>query len=128
MRPRPRIRRCRLFELRELLRPNHLPRQAATAFLLAAGCIAGCAKSEPVPADLSKTPWLDPRAQINSLKQSDPRIRSGAARNLGEMGPKAVDALPELDRLAREDPAENVRKRAREAVEKIRAVTNISKP
>lgn len=128
MRVRTQMRGRGLVELTEASQRGLLGCQAGKLLLLASLCLAGCAKSEPLPANLSKTPWLDPQAQISSLKQGDARIRSGAARNLGEMGAKAADALPELDRLAREDPEEKVRKRAQEAVEKIRAATNNGKP
>jgi HEAT repeat protein len=73
--------------------------------------------------DLSKTPWLDPQAKIKALRQSDQRVRGLAATQLGELGAQAVDALPELERLAKEDPDLNVRARAKESVAKIRAAT-----
>jgi HEAT repeat protein len=76
-----------------------------------------------VETDPSKTPWLDPQAKIKALKQSDQRVRGLAASQLGEMGADAVDALPELERLAKDDPAPDVRERAKESIDKIRAAT-----
>jgi HEAT repeat protein len=76
--------------------------------------------------DPSKTPWLDPQAKIKALKQSDQRVRDLAAAQLGEMGARAADALPELERLANDDPEPNVRERAKEAIDKIQAATGTS--
>ena len=73
--------------------------------------------------DPSKTPWLDPQAKIKALKKSDQRVRGLAAAQLGEMGAKAADALPELERLAKDDPEPNVRERAKVSIDKIRAAT-----
>lgn len=96
------------------------------AWALAAVCSLGCGKSAPTETDPSKTPWLDPQAKLNALKQSDRRLRGLAAYQLGEMGAKAVDALPELERLAKEDPDQTVRERAKASVDKIRAATGTS--
>jgi hypothetical protein len=86
-------------------------------------CFAGCDKTPPPPADLSKTPWLDPKAQMEGLKNQDFRIRGLSAFNLGNMGAKAADAIPALEKLAQDDANEKVRENAREAVDKIRAAT-----
>jgi hypothetical protein len=100
----------------------------AFAWILAV-CCPGCGrKSTPLETDPSKTPWLDPQAKIKALKQSDQRIRGLAAAQLGEMGAKAADALPELERLANNDPEPKVRQRAKEAIEKIRAATGTGPP
>jgi HEAT repeat protein len=47
-------------------------------------------------------------------------VRRNAAEALGRIGPEAKEAIPELARLVEKDPAESVRKVAREALEKIR--------
>ena len=84
-------------------------------------CALGCHKpAAPINADPATTPWLDPKAQIKNLKNTDPRIRSVAATSLGVMGTKAAEAVPELERLAREDANPKVRDAAKEAIEKIR--------
>ena len=64
---------------------------------------------------------LDPPLQIKNLKNGDPRIRGLAAFNLGNMGSKAADAIPELERIAQSDSEQRVRENAKEALEKIRA-------
>jgi HEAT repeat protein len=72
-------------------------------------------------------PWLyDPKSQIDILKNEDYRLRSAAAFNLGNMGAQAAEALPALDKLAKDDPNLKVREKARVAAEKIRAVTGNS--
>jgi hypothetical protein len=92
--------------------------------LVAAASIYGCEESTPPVTDAAQAPWLlDPQSQINSLKNSDYRIRGLAALNLGKMGAKASDAIPELERLVRDDPNERVRMNASEALEKIRGAT-----
>lgn len=93
------------------------------AWVLAGVCSLGCGRSAPTETDPSKTPWLDPQAKMKALKQSDRRVRGLAASQLGEMGAKAVDALPELERLAKDDPDPDVRERAKKSVDKIRAAT-----
>jgi len=99
-------------------------RIASIACLLLTMCLVGCGKSKPAAVDISQTPWLDPQVQISSLKEKDRRIRSMAARNLGNIGAKAALALPELERLAREDPDTKVRERAKDAIDKIRAASH----
>ncbi len=97
---------------------------AVAVLLLAAASISGCDKSMPPVNDPAQAPWLlDPQSQIKSLKNGDYRIRGLAALNLGNMGAKASDAIPELERLSRDDANEKVRTNAREAVEKIRGAT-----
>ena len=99
-------------------------RVATTVLLLTAFCVLGCEKKYPPVTDPAKAPWLlDPQSQINGLKNEDFRIRGLSAFNLGNMGAKAGDALPELERLAKDDPEPKVRARASEAAEKIRAAT-----
>jgi hypothetical protein len=88
--------------------------------------LAGCDTSPPPTTDLTKTPWLDPKAQIEALKNQDFRIRGLAAFHLGNLGAKAADALPELERLAKDDPNSKVRDNAQMAVQKIRAATGTS--
>ena len=82
----------------------------------------GCGKS-PAVTDLSQTPWLDPKAQIKSLKDGNMQIRGIAAHHLGNMGAGAAEAIPELEKLAENDPEKKVRDLSKEAVEKIRAAS-----
>jgi hypothetical protein len=89
--------------------------------LLAFAIVGGCDNAPPPVVDPAKTPWLDPESQIEGLKNSDFRIRGLSAFNLGNMGPRAAGAIPELERLAKDDPKEKVRENAAEALEKIRA-------
>lgn len=96
-------------------------RRTASALLLLAVFASGCGKSTPSAADPANAPWLfDPQSQIKSLKDGDYRVRGIAAFNLGNMGAKASDAIPLLEKLSRDDPNEKVRENAREALEKIR--------
>lgn len=90
---------------------------------LVVAIVAGCGESAPPAADLSKTPWLDPQAQIEGLRSSDFRVRGLSAFNLGNLGAAAVAAVPELERLAKNDANEKVRENAAEALERIRAAT-----
>jgi hypothetical protein len=95
-----------------------------TALLFAISILVGCGKSPPPVTDPAKAPWLlDPNSQIKLLKESQHRVRGIAAYNLGNMGAKAIDALPELERLAKNDPEPIVRARAKEAIDKIRSAT-----
>ena len=92
------------------------------ALLILVACLCwGCGKSPPAVTDLSQTPWLDPKAQIKSLKDGNMQIRGIAAHHLGNMGAAAAEAIPELEKLAANDPEPKVRDLSKEAVEKIRA-------
>lgn len=118
------LRVCRLFSSLHAREQPAFARLAVTLMLLAGACYAGCGKRPPPVTDPAKAPWLlDPQSQINGLKNGDFRIRGISAFNLGNMGAKAADALPELERLARDDQNQKVRVQAREAVDKIRAAT-----
>jgi hypothetical protein len=88
--------------------------------------LAGCENAAPTTVDPSKTPWLDPQTQRNSLKNQDFRIRGLAAFHLGNMGAEAAEAIPELEKLAADDVNPKVRENAREALEKIRAARGLS--
>ena len=103
---------------------SFIRRAAAMALVLVACCAAGCEKAPPPPTDPAQAPWLlDPKLQIEHLKSDDFRLRGIAAFNLGNMGAKASDGLPELERLAKDDPEAKVRKLASEAAAKIRAAS-----
>ena len=97
-------------------------RAAILTLFAVVALFSGCKQSQQPVTDAAKAPWLlDPQSQIKSLKDGNFRIRGIAAFNLGNMGAKAAEAVPALDRLAHEDPNDKVRENAREAVEKIRA-------
>ena len=113
----------RLFSSFHAFKRRRLNRNSAIVFLLAVVSVAGCKEASPPVTDVTKTPWLDPQSQIKGLKDGDYRIRGLSALNLGKMGAKAADAIPELERLSRDDPNERVRENAGQAVEKIRAAT-----
>lgn len=89
--------------------------------VLVVALTTGCSEAPPAPADLSKTPWLDPKVQTEGLKNTDFRIRGLSAYHLGNMGARAADAVPALEQLARDDPDAKVRENAAKALEKIRA-------
>ena len=95
-------------------------RAAAMILVVAVASGIGCQKQAP-QADLANAPWLDTKAQMEGLKNSDFRIRGISAFNLGNMGANAAEALPELERLAASDPEPKVRENAREALGKIKA-------
>jgi hypothetical protein len=92
--------------------------------LVALATFAACEKAPPTPTDLSKTPWLDPKVQMEGLKNTDFRIRGLAAHHLGNMGARAADAVPALERIARDDPGAEVRANATKAVKKIRSAAD----
>lgn len=102
-----------------------LLRSIACGMALAYGmAVVGCEKAPAPVADPAKAPWLfEPQSQIDGLKNSDFRLRGISAFNLGNMGEKAAVALPELEKLAQNDPNPKVREKAREAADKIRAAT-----
>jgi len=56
---------------------------------------------------------------IKGLSYERPEVRAEAARALGELGPKAADALPELEKLL-DDEDEIVRSAAKTAIQQIR--------
>jgi HEAT repeat protein len=55
-----------------------------------------------------------------ALRQEREIVRLEASVALGEIGPRAVTALPMLEMLAEEDPSRTVRAAAEEAVRRIR--------
>jgi len=59
-------------------------------------------------------------ALTKSLSDRYDGVRTFAAEALGWVGPGAKPAIPDLERLADKDPDEDVRKAAKEALEKIR--------
>jgi HEAT repeat protein len=89
--------------------------------LLTSAMLAGCGDAPATAPDLAKTPWLDPKLQIQGLTHEDFRIRGLAAHHLGNIGASAADAVPMLEKLARDDPDAKVRENAAKALEKIRA-------
>jgi HEAT repeat protein len=92
--------------------------------VIVAAATGACSKAPPVPTDPAKAPWLlDPGSQIKGLGSQDFRIRGISAFNLGNMGAKAAEALPALEKLAKDDPEPKVRERAQEAVGKIRSAS-----
>jgi HEAT repeat protein len=83
--------------------------------------VLGCSGESPAPADLSQTPWLDPKVQVEGLKSKEVRIRAASVINLGNIGADAAAAIPELEKVAASDPEPKVRAKAAEALEKINA-------
>jgi HEAT repeats len=110
---------CRLYLFDDHCRA--LKRAISAMILLAACVIVGCENAPPQAIDPNKTPWLDPKTQIESLKDPNFKVRGLAAFNLGNMEDRAVGAIPELERLAQNDPHPKVRENAAAALEKIRA-------
>lgn len=92
-------------------------RLAALSAIACAGC------SEPTAEPPQDAPWLDASEQIELLKQKDSRLQALAARNLGNLGLQAAEAIPKLEELSRH-PNPKVSESARQALEKIRAATN----
>jgi hypothetical protein len=100
---------------------------AVGVVLVMIGSVAGCDRTPPPPTDPAKAPWLlDPQSQIEGLKNSDVRIRGISAFNLGNMGAKAAEAIPLLEKLAQDDANAKVRENARLAIEKIRTAAGSS--
>jgi HEAT repeat protein len=92
--------------------------------LVLSASTAGCEKAPPPVTDPAKAPWrLDPNMQIDGLKNRDFRIRGLSAFNLGNMGAKAANAIPFLEKLAKDDPNPKVRDNAQQAVDKIRSAS-----
>ncbi len=56
---------------------------------------------------------------IEALEDSDADVRDEAARSLAELGQQATEALPALRKMAAADPAEQLRRVARRAIESI---------
>jgi HEAT repeat protein len=57
---------------------------------------------------------------LGELSDPSPLVRERAATELGELGPTALEALPDLKRLASDDPDEEVRRASRFAVFNVR--------
>ncbi len=91
------------------------------ALSISAAAVVGCEKAPPTVTDLSKAPWLDPKVQAEGLKNGDMRIRGLSAFHLGNIGERAADAIPALEKLAQTDPEPKVRELSKQAVDKIRA-------
>jgi HEAT repeats len=98
-----------------------LKRAVSAMILLTASVFVGCENAPPPVIDPTKTPWLDPKTQIESLKDPNFKVRGLAAFNLGNMEERAAGAIPELERLAKNDPNAKVRENAAAALKKIRA-------
>jgi hypothetical protein len=95
--------------------------------LFGANGVLGCEKAAPPVTDPVTAPWLfDPKSQIGLLTNSESLIRGQAATNLGNMGAAAAEALPALEKVAKNDADPEVREKARAAAEKIRAATGAS--
>jgi HEAT repeat protein len=60
-------------------------------------------------------------ALVEALSSRDQRVRRGAIRSLGDLGPAAGEALPALATVEAEDPLEWLRVQARLAGERIRS-------
>jgi hypothetical protein len=86
--------------------------------------ITGCNRVPTPIIDPAKMPWTDPKVQLEGLSNRDVRIRGISAFNLGNIGAKAVDALPALEKLAKNDPNPKVRENAQEALNKIRSASS----
>ena len=56
---------------------------------------------------------------IALLKDKDERVRLNAISGLGNIGPKAQTALPELERISKEDNDPDTREMARDARKRI---------
>jgi hypothetical protein len=105
---------------------KHVSRFVLTGWILFAAvlltaAVIGC--SEPAAAPPPDAPWLDPKQQIELLNQNDHRLRILAARNLGNLGAQAAEAIPHLEKMAA-DPDPKLSQNAREALEKIRAASD----
>jgi hypothetical protein len=105
-------------------RPPRRRQSFGASVCLAACVLLGCTKTPSAPADLSKTPWLDPQVQQDGLRNSDARIRGASALNLGKIGAAAAAAIPELEKLAAEDPEPKIREIATKTLEKIRSAAD----
>jgi HEAT repeat protein len=92
--------------------------------LLMAASSAGCRRTPTPTIDPAKMPWIDPKVQIEGLTNRDVRIRGISAFNLGNIGAKAVAALPALEKLAKDDPNPKVRENSQEAIKKIRSASD----
>ena len=71
------------------------------------------------PADATLFDLAIPKLR-QALRQEREIVRLEASVALGEIGPRAVTALPMLEMLAEEDPSRTVRAAAEEAVRRIR--------
>ncbi|HEV8543432.1 MAG TPA: HEAT repeat domain-containing protein [Verrucomicrobiae bacterium] len=69
----------------------------------------------PTPTSLATIPTL-----LTELDDPSPLVRESAAVELGELGVDAFDALPDLKRLARDDPDEEVRRASKTALFNVR--------
>jgi HEAT repeat protein len=64
-------------------------------------------------------PILVPKVLVPGLSDSLPETRRAAAEALGELGPLARDAIPALQKTAKDDNSKAVRDSAAKALESI---------
>ncbi len=92
--------------------------------LMLVTAVAGCGGAEdsqevklPKLADKNS---VDVPRTIEALSHAEPRVRILNAYRLGELGPRAAEAIPALQKLTN-DPDPRVKLRAEEALAKIQA-------
>lgn len=85
--------------------------------LMIAGC--GDGNAELTTGNPNTPNRLRPGNVSQFLTVDDPKLRAQVARNLGNMGERAKPVIPDLEKLL-DDPDNEVREAAQEALDKIR--------
>jgi HEAT repeats len=84
----------------------------------------------PIFADTEDNKMSDPefKALLAKLEDTDEFVRMKAAKTLGEMGPEAQAAIAALTEISQNDPDEDVRRFALDALQKIKPTAVDAKP
>jgi hypothetical protein len=85
--------------------------------LFSAGCGGG---TEAPPTGAAADPSVRVKELLKIMKEAKrPEAKANAARALGQFGPAAAEALPELEKLTK-DRSKNASGAAKEAITKIK--------
>jgi hypothetical protein len=105
-----------------MTRPLSIVAACSCLLLQIAGCGGGNQYVEPQASDTrAREIQADPKELIPRLKNDNPGARTLVIGALERLGPKAKEALPELEKIQQSDPVASVREAAERAITAIKA-------